>query len=256
MPSFSPTKSSNRVVTVKTLEEIRLEKIQAESAALYNYSPEEDLLRSRIEQRMQNAERKVSLEPLERQKYKNAFRPEKRLSDDQIASILGDDSLRKKQKIVVENGDGNLKILLGRKFCTSQVSVTITPESRLVKETSDPHDVSDIRIKTLAEIRAERQKKEKEESEVTSTSAGFTPFSEQDPIAKEESVEQKMNLKRKIKLRRPNQREVIEKSNFKRPSGSKKGYDEDALEDELLQDSDSDLDMSINAEDLLLEMDN
>lgn len=36
--TYSPLKTPNRIVKVKTLEEIKLEKIQAESAALYSYS--------------------------------------------------------------------------------------------------------------------------------------------------------------------------------------------------------------------------
>lgn len=36
-PTSSPTKAHQRSVKVKTLEEIRLEKIQAESAAFYAY---------------------------------------------------------------------------------------------------------------------------------------------------------------------------------------------------------------------------
>lgn len=36
--TYSPLKIPNRIVTVKTLEEIKLEKIQAESAAFYSYN--------------------------------------------------------------------------------------------------------------------------------------------------------------------------------------------------------------------------
>ncbi|KAJ3659273.1 hypothetical protein Zmor_010970 [Zophobas morio] len=57
-PTNSPVKSSNRVVKVKTLEEIKLEKIQAESAAYYSYSEgdavshDADDLRQRIWERV------------------------------------------------------------------------------------------------------------------------------------------------------------------------------------------------------------
>nr|CAI5843358.1 unnamed protein product [Callosobruchus analis] len=257
--TFSPTKSANRVVTVKTLEDIRIEKIQAESAALYYESGGVNDLRSRIADRMRNPVRKVSLQHLDWTKTDN-IRHQKRLNDDQIASLLGDGSLRKKRKIVVANGDGNLKILLGRKLSTSQVSVTITPKSRMVSETCDAKDnVSDIKIKTLAEIRAERQRKDKEEAEVSSTSAGYTPTVDQDYAPVQYEVEkQSTSPKKRIKLKR-SQQAIADDNSYNKTS--RKRYDEDdedILEDNLLQDSDSDdLDVNLNAdEDLLLEVDN
>nr|CAH7767912.1 unnamed protein product [Callosobruchus chinensis] len=373
MPTFSPTKSTNRVVTVKTLEDIRLENIQAESAAFYScYNEERDLrsripyrmrdpvrkasfhspvctksdnnfrpqkrlnddeiasmldesgvrdlrfripyrmrdpgrkvsfhppgctksdnnirpqkrlnddeiasmlddsgvkdLRFRIPYRMRDPGRKVSFHPPVCTKSDNNFSPQKRLNDDEIASMLGDAPQRKKRKIIVEDADGNVQILLNRKLSASQVYVTITPESRVVRETwHEKQNVSDIKIKTLAEIRAERLRRDTEEAEVSSTSAGYTPAVDQDHLPVQYEFNQQSTIPKKtIKLRR-SQQVVTDDSvgntsgsdGFKRSSLCKKDYggeDEDLLEDKLLQDSDSDdLEVNLDAdEDLLLEVD-
>ncbi|CAH1174049.1 unnamed protein product [Phaedon cochleariae] len=218
-PTFSPNK--NRIVTEKTMEEIKLEKIQAESAAYYSYydqdpypseTPEHtvDDMRLRIFNRMLTnnsmPERIVTLP----QSFRPNTRPTqttsmKRLSDDQLANILGDESLRKKQKIVFKDDDGRVKVTLNNKSIPPSrplVTMANNPRSRIPKPrhqhtkqlpTIQP-SIANIKIKTLAEIRAEKQKlastQERMEQEVTST------------CSEENLQEHREKTKRRIKLLR------------------------------------------------------
>ncbi|KAG5884089.1 hypothetical protein JTB14_027772 [Gonioctena quinquepunctata] len=219
-PTYSPVKSANRIVTVKTLEEIRLEKIQAESAAYYSYfgqtpslqtTENPDDLRQRICDRMVMnktlSERIVTLPHIVEQTFPvtTAVRSNKRLSDDQMATILGDDSLRKRQKIVYQNKVGNFEVMLDKRNPSTQVSVTDNTNKRIAKPKlpSSQASVADIKIKTLAEIRAEKAKNQKEDSmevseqEVTSTCVEENP--EQNSGKKSD---EHISPRRKIKLRR------------------------------------------------------
>nr|XP_022912839.1 zinc finger CCCH domain-containing protein 11A-like isoform X2 [Onthophagus taurus] len=130
-PTHSPVKTPHGV-KVKTLEEIRLEKIQAESAAFYSYPEFEgtnDDLRERILKRIttkkseenQN-QQKPSIEVL----TLTEIRKRKRLHFDPTNESL-DDTLGKKQKVTIK-----------------------------VKKDDD---FNIVKVKTLEEIRAERAKK-------------------------------------------------------------------------------------------------
>lgn len=124
VPTSSPTKqSSNRVVRVKTLEEIRLERIQAESAAYYSYptekqeKKEDDDLRNRITKR-------VTLRKTTGPDFK----------------VLSLDEIRKRK-----NNESDEEIL-----------------SKIPKISEDDNKEDEegvIKIKTLAEIRAEREQR-------------------------------------------------------------------------------------------------
>ncbi|CAH0561022.1 unnamed protein product [Brassicogethes aeneus] len=152
-PPNSPNKQQ-RLVKVKTLEEIKLEKIQEESAAYYSYTGYQqpnmnaDNLRKRIMDRLGE---KVSSNP--------AFSMERRAQ-------------KRETETELENRPKKFK-----------------------------QDVTEIKIKTLAEIRAEKRKNQQnsssgekkskiDESEVTSTSDTS------------ESTKLEVSPKRKIKLRR------------------------------------------------------
>ncbi|XP_056629671.1 zinc finger CCCH domain-containing protein 11A-like [Diorhabda sublineata] len=214
-PSFSPKKNADWVVTVKSLDEIRLEKIQAESAAYYDYnSPcipynegennDANSMRQRIVTRM-----------MKKNIPERIVTPKRRLSDDYNIPPL-----EKKRKIVYRNEDGNLEIILKKnpenyysnenfrnvsdKEVNGQISVTfpVSLDNRRVNQLktcsgTSKSNITDIKIKTLDEIRRERKAKEdvlKEEQEVTSTSPDI------DSKSTEES--QPVQNKKKIILRR------------------------------------------------------
>ncbi|KAJ8938728.1 hypothetical protein NQ318_005582 [Aromia moschata] len=125
-PTFSPAK--NRLVRVKTLDEIKLEKIQADVAAYYSYhgqnSPPQppadtDDLRQRIVRRIiskgqPSQERSVSHKPLPSERN----RIYKRLNQD---TVLGDDPLRKKPKIVHCNNEGLFQVTVNKPQASSDL---------------------------------------------------------------------------------------------------------------------------------------
>ncbi|CAG9832288.1 unnamed protein product [Diabrotica balteata] len=178
MPTYSPAKHKERICTVKSLEEIRLEKIQAESAAYYSYSDDSfqydgqaNMIRERIFSRMQN---KL---PTERTVL------HKRQSDSQFVSTL-----QKKRRLVFHNEDGNLEIRINKgrdrlmPKANSGLKLERTIENNVYRRENrarslplNETNVSDIKIKTLDEIRRERKTKEEtvittnDEQEVTST---------------------------------------------------------------------------------------
>ncbi|XP_018573760.1 zinc finger CCCH domain-containing protein 11A-like isoform X1 [Anoplophora glabripennis] len=228
MPTFSPLKSG-RIVKVKSLEEIKLEKIQAESAAYYSYSDQYpafqhtdincDDLRQRIVRRV------ISKQLPQQRTVKFTANPNdkvqinKRLSNDELADILGDESLRKKQKVIHQKDDGNFQIVLNKLPVPENkpmaVSHNESQDKKPKKNVSHqkPEPVQDIKVKTLAEIRAERlarmegfpgdQKmtiEEPDEAEVSSTSADENL----QKILHEDKSKSQLNSgpKRKIKLRR------------------------------------------------------
>ncbi|XP_050502298.1 zinc finger CCCH domain-containing protein 11A isoform X2 [Diabrotica virgifera virgifera] len=180
MPTYSPAKHKERICTVKSLEEIRLEKIQAESAAYYSYSDDSfqydgqaNMMRERIFSRMQNklpTERTVVIP--------------KRQNDSQFVPTLP-----KKRRLVFHNEDGNLEIRINKgknKLMPKTNSIhklERTIENHLYRQTNHKKslpvntetNLEDIKIKTLDEIRRERKTKEEtvvtsnDENEVTST---------------------------------------------------------------------------------------
>ncbi|XP_031339323.1 zinc finger CCCH domain-containing protein 11A-like isoform X2 [Photinus pyralis] len=139
-PTNSPAKpNQTRVVKVKTLEEIRLEKVQAESAAYYFYPGSDesrslemesaDDLRQRILKRLNIKTDEVPAPP--------------------TFEILSLDEIRKRKKKYgdtdFENpteGDIGIKVKRQKVFLSNKPST----------------DITDIKIKTLAEIRAEKGK--------------------------------------------------------------------------------------------------
>ncbi|RZC37721.1 zinc finger CCCH domain-containing protein 11A-like [Asbolus verrucosus] len=92
-PTNSPIKSSHRVVKVKTLEEIKLEKIQAESAAYYSYPENEKTLHDADDLRQRIWER-ISSKNISTRKADNPAFAKKRALES--LNILG--PLTKKQK--------------------------------------------------------------------------------------------------------------------------------------------------------------
>ncbi|XP_018573761.1 zinc finger CCCH domain-containing protein 11A-like isoform X2 [Anoplophora glabripennis] len=143
----------------------------------------------------------------------------KRLSNDELADILGDESLRKKQKVIHQKDDGNFQIVLNKLPVPENkpmaVSHNESQDKKPKKNVSHqkPEPVQDIKVKTLAEIRAERlarmegfpgdQKmtiEEPDEAEVSSTSADENL----QKILHEDKSKSQLNSgpKRKIKLRR------------------------------------------------------
>lgn len=183
--------------------------------------------------------------------------------------ILGDESLRKKPKIVYQNEDGNFQVILSKRTNNNEISITIDEQlnnKRIVKQRKpcDKKDINDIKVKTLAEIRAERNAKkdsdhtmtqqEKEEAEVTSTS-------EENDIPMDVSNESTEN-NRKIKIRRRLPSPSNETEN-KVHTTDYKSNNQEVSEDKLLDDIDidddddeDDYDITLKAEeDLLNEVD-
>ncbi|KAJ8984601.1 hypothetical protein NQ317_006063 [Molorchus minor] len=192
-PTFSPDKFGNRIVRVKTLEEIKLEKIQAESAAYYSYhgpdtvlqTEDADDLRQRIVRRIiskntpQSPERTVKIKALS----DDRVQINKRLNEDETS--LGGGYLRKRRKTVGHFDVSQLQIPLNK----DNTALDEPQSSRFKKIINKPQlqdNVQSIRIKTLDEIRAERNARngnphtvdpsttqtnrtEEEESEVSST---------------------------------------------------------------------------------------
>ncbi|XP_074038782.1 uncharacterized protein isoform X4 [Leptinotarsa decemlineata] len=160
-PSNSPNKNGNRIVTVKTLEEIKLEKIHAEAAAYYSY--------------------------------------------------FGDESLRKKPRIVFDREAENLEVTLSKKPAKVYYSLAHDPNRKVTRRKLpiNSPNLSDIKIKTLAEIRAEKQARalneintEESDQEVTSTSMEENPV-ENNHKENSEKHTKNATLRKKIKLRRP-----------------------------------------------------
>ncbi|XP_023013960.2 uncharacterized protein isoform X1 [Leptinotarsa decemlineata] len=226
-PSNSPNKNGNRIVTVKTLEEIKLEKIHAEAAAYYSYFDQthssqvaevgEDL-RQRIFDRMilnkTLPERIVTLPQSEKPNMTfitTLNPPKRRLSNDELANILGDESLRKKPRIVFDREAENLEVTLSKKPAKVYYSLAHDPNRKVTRRKLpiNSPNLSDIKIKTLAEIRAEKQARalneintEESDQEVTSTSMEENPV-ENNHKENSEKHTKNATLRKKIKLRRP-----------------------------------------------------
>lgn len=124
--------------------------------------------------------------------------------------------MRKKQKLVFENCDGNLHVTISKKKqARKPFNLFSDNPNRPFKKTiqSQVGEVENIKIKTLTEIRAERNAKlhkiedEKEESEVSSTSKEEEPFREIMEINElQQNVESTCSssnpLLRKLRIRR------------------------------------------------------
>ncbi|KAK4886083.1 hypothetical protein RN001_002354 [Aquatica leii] len=153
-PTNSPAKpNQTRVVKVKTLEEIRLEKIQAESAAYYFYPGAEFPRESEME--LDSAD-DLRQRILQRLNLKTEETP-------QNFEILSLSEIRKRKK-------------RGTELDTNTVyeeDIAKPKKQRVTLTKKHSSDVSEIKIKTLAEIRAEKNKRKNTDEgcfEVTSTS--------------------------------------------------------------------------------------
>ncbi|GJQ82865.1 hypothetical protein Trydic_g2603 [Trypoxylus dichotomus] len=138
-PTQSPVKTP-RSVKVKTLEEIRLEKVQAESAAYYSYPEtnstlqESDDLRERILKR---------LNMKQEEKWKD------------FSNTIGQKEIKRKRKLIPELiGEDEVKEIKKRQ------KVTLKKPNK---------DIAEVKIKTLEEIRAERAKRMAEQISVSSS---------------------------------------------------------------------------------------
>lgn len=124
--------------------------------------------------------------------------------------------MRKKAKIVFDSGDGNLQVMLSKRNQEDKSSIVNKVNLNKPNQKSPTiaiPKVENIKIKTLAEIRAERNAKfarlnqEKDEAEVSSTSKEELPTKEAMQV--DERVQQVISpsasvnsLVRKIRLRR------------------------------------------------------
>ncbi|XP_064215103.1 zinc finger CCCH domain-containing protein 11A isoform X2 [Tribolium castaneum] len=199
-PTNSPIKSNHRAVKVKTLEEIKLEKIQAESAAYYSY-PEDDGedLRQRIWERLST-----------------------------------------------KNPGFGLK---------RQHETNITgPLSKKPKKTET--DVSEIKIKTLDEIRAERAKKTSQNSDAINICDSCVSSSTED--TQNEVKKAKIKLQREPayiqeKKEQLNEtKEVVDKTSDSDVDMSQSNNNKTADEILLLQDDDDNCNVSLKEEERLL----
>lgn len=122
--------------------------------------------------------------------------------------------MRKKQKVVLENGDGNFQITLNKRKPEMRQTIPSVEKQRLYKRNKKPQasqEIQNIKIKTLEEIRAERNAKlaqineEKDEGEVSSTSKEEGPLREpmQVDVPQHVSTSPSSNpIGRKLRLRR------------------------------------------------------
>ncbi|KAK5643587.1 hypothetical protein RI129_007432 [Pyrocoelia pectoralis] len=137
-PTNSPAKpNQTRVVKVKTLEEIRLEKIQAESAAYYFYPGSDEAGALELE----------SADDLRQRILKRLNIKTDEACPSPTFEILSLDEIRKRKKRSIEmdfenpdDADVNLK----------------SKKQKIVLPNKASTDITDIKIKTLAEIRAEK----------------------------------------------------------------------------------------------------
>ncbi|XP_023013977.2 uncharacterized protein isoform X3 [Leptinotarsa decemlineata] len=137
--------------------------------------------------------------------------PKRRLSNDELANILGDESLRKKPRIVFDREAENLEVTLSKKPAKVYYSLAHDPNRKVTRRKLpiNSPNLSDIKIKTLAEIRAEKQARalneintEESDQEVTSTSMEENPV-ENNHKENSEKHTKNATLRKKIKLRRP-----------------------------------------------------
>ncbi|XP_044253851.1 zinc finger CCCH domain-containing protein 11A-like isoform X2 [Tribolium madens] len=208
-PTNSPIKSNHRAVKVKTLEEIKLEKIQAESAAYYSY-PEDDGedLRQRIWERFssKNAGRKTDLFGIKRQHETN---------------ITG-------------------------------------PLSKKPKKTET--DVSEIKIKTLEEIRAERAKKASQTLDAINTAICDSCVSSSTEDTQNGTKKAKIKLQReppyiqeKKEEKQTNETKVeVDKASDSDVDMNQSNNNKTADEILLLQDDDDNCNVSLKEEERLL----
>ncbi|XP_025835060.1 zinc finger CCCH domain-containing protein 11A isoform X2 [Agrilus planipennis] len=196
----SPTKFNQpqRVVKVKTLEEIRLEKIQAESAAFYSY-PGSD---------------QVTIIPVHQLE-------EDTKTQDLRARILQRLNIKVDDKPNIINLEDNRKRkinLAPSELESKQAIARIKKKKITFSNQKEDVDISEIKIKTLAEIRAEKQKASDGTlvsetdicSEVSSTS-NDKDEAEETPVEKEE----KSNIIKKTKRALQGTTEEASKSKIK-----------------------------------------
>ncbi|KAL3266184.1 hypothetical protein HHI36_010367 [Cryptolaemus montrouzieri] len=152
-PSFSPIKPQVKKLKVKTLEEIRLEKVQEESAAYFSYhdvnhpiTEAEDDLRQRILVKMR----------------------QKRLQQDQSKELSN--KRRKINFIENETLDEHIRATTDPKI-TQNTAEDISLDEHIFHRRKqkfgssvkkEDKELKTIKIKTLAEIRAERKKKQEQ----------------------------------------------------------------------------------------------
>lgn len=106
--------------------------------------------------------------------------------------------MRKKPKIVFETGDRNLQVIFNKKSQERRIAPSscenINRPNKKIEKITEKQEVESIKIKTLAEIRAERTakldklKQEKEEAEVTSTSKEEIPVTESMNVDEPEQI--------------------------------------------------------------------
>ncbi|XP_068907978.1 zinc finger CCCH domain-containing protein 11A-like isoform X2 [Tenebrio molitor] len=197
-PTNSPTKSTHRVVKVKTLEEIKLEKIQAESAAFYSYPENENLPHDADDLRQRIWERFSS---------KNVNRRADALGKKRPSELTSGGSLAKKLKRNTTN-------------------------------------ISEIKIKTLEEIRAERAKKSLQNMEGSNETDSSRAICDSSVSSTEDILQEaKKSKPAKIKLQRklPHMEET--KSEETETPMESIGR-EDSSSDDKLCDSEQDIDMN------------
>lgn len=151
VPTSSPSKFLNRSIRVKTLEEIKLERIQAESAAYYSYPSIDSSLEPTVETQEANDLRKRILKRLNKQPQPN--------TDFKILTL---DEIRKR-KLNSNSTDGSSDEEKTTKLRKTQPeSIKSIKLSGIVKINTNSN--TEIKIKTLAEIRAARREREAKEN--------------------------------------------------------------------------------------------
>ncbi|XP_030747233.1 zinc finger CCCH domain-containing protein 11A-like isoform X2 [Sitophilus oryzae] len=258
---------------VKSLDEIKLEKIAAACAAYYSYPTEElpsqsaqsntgEDLRNRIIQRVNRKQSNLQL-------------VKRKLTSDELAHILGDDTL-KTQEIDVPrfNNKPSFEREKSPEFkikSLAEIRAERTVQSsKRFDETEEKESPNNAKKRKHSPIRLERNKILKtdsgltketlDEAEVTSTSTDEpdTPTEEKQPV----KPLRKLNLK-KVKsvseeVHKDSPKELMDTTelsdNKLQRSSSNKTLDESEL---LLDDNDDDINVNLKAEDELLnEIDN
>lgn len=192
--------------------------------------------------------------------------------------------MRKKTKIVFDSGDGNLQVMLNKDNQERKGAIThtgnVNKPNRKLSTTVIP-EVEHIKVKTLAEIRAERNAKldtlnqEVEEAEVSSTSKEEIPVKEemQVDLPEQQAISPGASMsplvKRRIRLRRKlpvsenvmssstnsanvdisNSNDTSEDTRLKSEPQEEEKILDDVL---LLEEDDDDYDITLKAEEDLL----
>ncbi|CAG9766446.1 unnamed protein product [Ceutorhynchus assimilis] len=182
-PTMFPVPVASKV---KTLEEIKLEKIAAACAAYYSYPDEEMPEYSSSHQQtptLSNDDLRQRI--LQKVKAKDNSQ-EQKLSRKQLAYILGDSSLSKKKR------------------ADSDPSDKYPPQKKRKTLPTTEVENKEIKIKTLQEIRAERQRETKTNQQETKTNE--IDDSEVTSTSNEDNEQRKVEIK---PLRRLNLRKII-----------------------------------------------